>query len=307
MRSLSTYHSSLALFGLIAVFLLSQETRAEFIRTGTLNYFAVVPGETGSAGLTVVPPTLSASGVMIFSSSDSIPVQEFNPNKLTSSNSRSLFVSYSARNNTFDRLILPGGSSFEINGALSVNLDFIRVSMNTSATGTPYLTVVDQRGDSPSIVGIVGTQVMYTASGQKAIAYLEADQLARRFQGAIDEFTISKDGKLLLRDKPFTEPKVGLKIEADNPCMSQGTVVTDLQSFTDATSGKVSPDLQKLLKDTVNGEDPDNPWHSYLPLNISKDSIVAVHFSSGDFFMIQEEKTRLSGVRICTATQLMVK
>ncbi len=275
-------------------FALHEAATAQFFNAGRLTFGDEHVKVVVARG---VPP---ASGLFIVYTEAPLPIQEFDPQRLTPHKARSMFISFDPKLNSYSKLLLPGNREFQIQGSLTISLGHTRVALDPNPA-SPYCSVVS--GDS--IIGFAGTERILNLSGNELVALLEANQLqANRYKDVIYTYAIDADNKLMLNGKPFAGTRLGVTTQYDNPCTEQGSIVvtgTDLARLLVAKERKL---LAPVLKELQHDPQRARTTGEFLVLSLNSDSIVVLDPISGKFGVIEEAKE--IGNKVCAFSSMKI-
>lgn len=237
----------------------------------------------------------------------STPLSGFDVQQLTMENSASLFLAYGNGNFVPERIILPGaGNEFRIRGTFTVQLGkSVRLAIAMNANTIPFISVVSSQKGQESIIGFVGRQVVLNLQGSSAVEMFEADSLRHRYGEIAPPYEIRKDNRLYLSGQPVLPgAAVGIFSQPENPCL-------------EGKSALLWEDVYHRIEDALRAQPTLRPsaeikkykgklqLESVLPLIVSPESVVGVHYDTGRFVAIREE--HITTESVCVAKILVFK
>ena len=288
---LSKFLNRNRVFAALATLLCATVAHAQFVQVGPF----VNVGTDRHTLVIATEGDYPNTGLFIAYQDEPFDVQAVNPAQLDKSKSRSIFLVFNSKLNIFSELILQYGKSYAIRPGGSFSITFESSSkgaqstrVSVANTANPYCSIVISRGKNPSILGYVGTQaVVNVASNDKAVALLEANQMLamEEYKNVIFDFSLGKNGDLMLNGKPFAGESIGVAIPNENPCLRPGALWIDEEQIpkTESAEGKD----EQLAKAIEKRPGLVSSIDDFLISNISPTFIAALNFKSGDFGVIK--------------------
>lgn len=296
-QDLSKVFGTLALLIGLYCTLLSIPAQAQFVHAGPF----VNVGTDLHTLIVATEGEYPNAGLFVAYQEEPFDVQAVNPSQLDKSKTRSFFLVFNKKTNTFSELKLQDGKSFAIRSGSGFSITIksagsaagsTRVSVTNTAN--PYCSIVISRGKLPSILGYVGTQEMISiARNDKAVALLEANQMlaAEEYKDVIYDFSLEKNGELFLNGKAFSGESIGVAVPSENPCLRAGAQWVDEELIPkgEPAAGKI----EELAKSVAKNPSLVRSADDFLLSNISRAFIAALDFKSGEFGVIKERGSLL--------------
>lgn len=251
---------------LLSLPFLSPDARAEFIQTKPGMYQS-----TDGQVVAVISRDEQAQGIFFFRSTEPIPIQAFDPERLSPENVAHVFVGFEATEERPYSTIRIGNTSYKVLGNLTIWLDDAGRSRIDVDNSNPYLTLIHSSSApaEESLLGFYGITEVVRGSGELS-AVLAANQLNASIAKVIKPYTLGQSA-LMFGNRPLRRPHVGLAIERNHTCLSQTSLfISDIQLKKVRQQRSVS-EKASLLNKMLEANQKRFPLNGYLTLRSIND------------------------------------
>ncbi len=287
------------LLATLALSIAAYEAGAEIIRTGPLTY-----QDTNGRFKTVLTP----EGFFIFHSKAPVDLQLFNPGKVQAAGAEHLFIRFDSSLNKYSEIQI-GERSFRITGSLTLNLGK-EVTITIDNDNVYCSVVVNSEGaNPPSIIGLLGLNVVVNNTGQAAVTLLQGNQF--NDIKSIQPYEVA-DGKLRLKGKPYENNSIGLLLEPTrNTCLSgRDAAIIRQEDLVKISAVKDQAEKAKQLRTVLERAKSGKVLDQLVKLRVLADSILVFDPIREEIALIRyraaDAQKLGSNLKICIMESLQV-
>jgi|GEM_PF-4783887 len=273
-------------FALICVL---PDANAQFYKFNSLSYAA------GKHAAVVVTTSSGATGILVAVSEQPHSVQTLNPAKFSSADSASAFVKFDPATNRYTDLVL-ATREYKIQGNISLILEVktakLRIAIDQSGN-VPYLTIVSDNAESPSIIGFAANQLILNLGGDLPVTLLEANKL-QASRSELHPYQVQPGRTLILDGVEFDGTRIGLEFPIENPCLFSGAKISETKSSVDVKAANSRTNTSRAISD-------------FLVLNALNDRLAVLDYTNGAFGILRPLANRDAGEIECGFTTVELK
>lgn len=270
--------------------------RADFIQTSSGGVYQSSDGRTK----VIVGNNDGAQGIFVLYLKNPIAPQEFNAERIPTTDAAHLFVRFDPSAQLGYSEIVVGARAHKVVGNLTILLNEQgTVAVNIDNTN-PYLSITSKGANNTedSILGFYGLTEVVKGTGNVA-SILTANQLNASMAKVIKPYLIKDDG-LFLGDKPVATPNLGVFIKHEHECLLPTTSVITLAQLSSVQKTKPESQQGTLLEKYLKENQRVVPTKGHLVLRADqKAPVIMLNIRDKNILDLRAIKNSVSSKKVC--------